>query len=28
LIPVERSQVACWLYDEAGRARLKAAGDD
>jgi peptide/nickel transport system ATP-binding protein len=28
LIPVERSQVACWLYDEAGQTRLKAASDD
>jgi peptide/nickel transport system ATP-binding protein len=27
LIPVERSQAACWLYDEAGSG-LKAAGDD
>jgi peptide/nickel transport system ATP-binding protein len=28
LIAVERSRVACWLYDEAGTTRLKAASDD
>jgi peptide/nickel transport system ATP-binding protein len=28
LIPVDRSRVACWLYDEAKAQGLKAAGDD
>jgi peptide/nickel transport system ATP-binding protein len=28
LIAVERSRVACWLYDEAGASRLRAAGDE
>jgi peptide/nickel transport system ATP-binding protein len=27
-IAVERSRVACWLYDEAGTRPLKAVGDD
>jgi peptide/nickel transport system ATP-binding protein len=28
LIAVERNRVACWLYDEAGASRLRAAGDE
>jgi peptide/nickel transport system ATP-binding protein len=28
LIAVERSRVACWLYDTAGAAGLRAAGDE
>jgi peptide/nickel transport system ATP-binding protein len=28
LIAVDRSRVACWLYDDAGAARLRAAGDE
>jgi peptide/nickel transport system ATP-binding protein len=28
LIAVDRSEVACWLYDNADAARLRAAGDE
>jgi peptide/nickel transport system ATP-binding protein len=28
LIAVDRSRVACWLYDDAGAARLRAVGDE
>jgi peptide/nickel transport system ATP-binding protein len=28
LIAVDRSRVACWLYDDAGATRLRAAGDE
>jgi peptide/nickel transport system ATP-binding protein len=28
LIAVDRSDVACWLYDDADAARLRAAGDE
>jgi peptide/nickel transport system ATP-binding protein len=28
LIAVDRSRVACWLYDDAGATRLRAVGDE